>query len=1263
MSQQPFRPIKRLLIANRGEIATRILSTARELNIETYTLYTTNDSSHTLNSTHSIQLPSPSSYLDISTLSSIVQKHNIDAIHPGYGFLSESAEFTERMWREANAVVVGPGFRILERTGDKLMARNLAQECHVPILPALQVPTDDVTQLQEFASKVGYPIIIKAVDGGGGRGIRIVTQEDELQGMLKAALRESPSKKVFAEKAAVDGYRHVEVQIIGDGQGGVRHLWERECSIQRRFQKVVEFAPCSITDRLAVEKVIESALRMARKVNYYSLGTFEFLVRQSPPEFYFLEINPRLQVEHSITECLASGIDLVKVQLLLAQGCSLLSLLPQSLPSSPLAPPHIHSLQLRITAESPSQNFSLSPGKVSSFYFPSGNGIRVDTHLHPSIPAIIGTDFDSLLAKLIITAPTWQDVVARAKRALEDTVIIGIESNLDLLRAIIDNDAFEKQECDTRWLEKNLPVLLRPAKKISEGLKNSAVPVLTSSIPPLPSSSSVVFRPRDAWNIELTPDESFNSNAKPGDSTPIPYHMQITRILTNNFPSSLKANIIFASPSTTTKPTPYTLSLTSSSSTPSSQQSSHRLGNPQNSNHITTPFPGKLIEICVEKGDQIVAGHTICVIRQMKMEVEVRSQKDGVVKWVFGDGEEDRWEEKEEGENVGVGILDAATIPLVYLTSIYSLFNIGNLQKGQSVLIHSATGGVGLSCIQLCQYIGAEIFVTVGTEEKRQLLSEKYGIPHDHMFSSRNTKFASEIMEVTDGKGIDVIINSLTGELLDASWRICADGGSMIEIGKKDMVARSYLSMEPFDRNCSFKAVDFSYTKHITDKLIAKLLTRIFDLLEAGHIGPVHPITTFPFDDIAASFAFMRSGRHIGKIVITREENASIELPVRPPTKKLRLRHDVSYLIVGGLKGLCGSLAVHMARNGAKHIISMLRSGCSDQKSQGTVLNCKALGCEIQEAKGDVSSIDDVKNAFKAANKPIGGVIQGAMVLRDKPFEIMTIEDYHTTVSSKVQGTWNLHNVALEQETPLDFFTMLSSISGVIGQKGQANYSAGNVFMDAFASYRQSLNLPANAVDLGVIQDVGYVAEQGGMTSHFDDRQWTGINEQILRKILSYSIFQQVCPINKASSAQLITGIAVPLPDDSPLIRDARFGHLFANTDSSGSGKGSADDSSKELQVFLLLYRSGAEAVPMVAAAVEVVNMQFTKMLRLDEPMEVGKPLSVYGLDSLSAVEFRNWVRMELGAELTTLDITNASSLTSLCEKIVAKMPPLTKSG
>ena len=251
---------------HRGEIATRIISTARELDIETYCIYTSSDASHTFGSTQSVQLASPASFLDISELVSIVKKHKIDAIHPGYGFLSESSEFARRAWDEAGALVIGPGPDILSRTGDKLQARLLAEECQVPVLPALKIPTSDIEEVRKFATSVGYPIIIKAVDGGGGRGIRIITKDEDLSSLGKRALQESPSGKVFAEKAAVDGYRHVEVQIIGDGRGNVRHLWERECSIQRRFQKVVEFAPSSIRDRGLVGEVINAALRMAKKV-------------------------------------------------------------------------------------------------------------------------------------------------------------------------------------------------------------------------------------------------------------------------------------------------------------------------------------------------------------------------------------------------------------------------------------------------------------------------------------------------------------------------------------------------------------------------------------------------------------------------------------------------------------------------------------------------------------------------------------------------------------------------------------------------------------------------------------------------------------------------------------------------------------------------------------------------------------------------------------------------------------------------------------
>lgn len=269
----------------------------------------------------------------------------------------------------------------------------------------------------------------------------------------------------------------------------------------------------------------------------------------------------------------------------------------------------------------------------------------------------------------------------------------------------------------------------------------------------------------------------------------------------------------------------------------------------------------------------------------------------------------------------------------------------------------------------------------------------------------------------------------------------------------------------------------------------------------------------------------------------------------------------------------------------------------------------------------------------------------------------MTIDDYHSTISSKVDGTLHLHNVAKDPNIELDFFTLLSSISGVVGQKGQANYAAANVFMDAFANYRRSLGLRANSTNLGVIEDVGYVAEQGGMTQHFDDKQWTGINETVLRKILDFSILQQVDPLNVESGAQLITGIPVPQPEDSALARDARFSSLFIPQDLENARPGSGrSDGSKDIQAFSMLLKSGADNATLLPPTIDIVNKQFTKTLRLPEPMEPGKALTAYGLDSLAAVEFRNWVRLELKAELTTLEINNAPSLIALCEKILSKL-------
>jgi pyruvate carboxylase len=567
------------------------------------------------------------------------------------------------MLDEAGAHVIGPGPGILSRTGDKLQARLLAEECNVPVLPALQTPTSDTLVLQRFASQVGYPIVIKAVDGGGGRGIRIVRKEDDMASLAKRALQESPSGKAFAEKAAIDGYRHVEVQIIGDGNGNVRHLWERECSIQRRFQKVVEFAPSSVKDRKLVGEVIESALRMAKKVtsdilkkksvvnrdqvNYSSLGTFEFLVRPSPPEFYFLEVNPRLQVEHTISESVAMGIDLVKMQLLLAQGAPLSSLSLSTLSLNPNTPPPIHSIQLRVTAEDVSNDWTLSVGKIVSFRFPSGNGIRVDTHLIPSQTAVVGTDFDSLVAKIIVTAPSWEDAVQKAKRALTDTHIEGIKTSLDVLRGIVASEAFAKQQCDTQWLESTLSFVHESGKRIS-ARSSIGSPALISSnnSNAVAAASNVLFRKGDAWSISLTPELATGAE----DSKSAPSHLQLTRVLRNEFPSSLSASILYTTP--TSKPTPFTLTLSSTTASFGSiaNAATHRKGDPGNQNHIVLPFAGKLMELLVEEGDEVAKGETVAVVRQMKMELEIRASKGGRVVWVY---------EGEEGDEVGEGVLVA----------------------------------------------------------------------------------------------------------------------------------------------------------------------------------------------------------------------------------------------------------------------------------------------------------------------------------------------------------------------------------------------------------------------------------------------------------------------------------------------------------------------------------------------------------------------------------------------------------------------------
>ncbi|KAI0467452.1 PKSKA1 [Xylaria cf. heliscus] len=602
---------------------------------------------------------------------------------------------------------------------------------------------------------------------------------------------------------------------------------------------------------------------------------------------------------------------------------------------------------------------------------------------------------------------------------------------------------------------------------------------------------------------------------------------------------------------------------------------------------------------------------------------------------------------------------EAATLCAVFLTSIYSLFDLASIRPGKRVLIHSAAGGVGIAAIQLAQYAGADIFVTVGTPEKRQYLQETFGIREDRIFNSRNVDFATQIMASTEGQGVDIVLNSLTGDMLDESFRILSDGGIFLEIGKKDILDRNSLAMEPFDRNISFRSVDMSHER-ASDDLVSRLMAKLFELIDGGHVKPISPIHQFSFDDAPSAIRLLRAGKHIGKIVLSNGVNPRVTVPVRRAPKTLPLRDDACYLIVGGLKGLCGSLAIYLAKSGAKQLAVISRSGHDDEKSRGIIKQINALGAHIDLLTADITSAEDVEAAFRKTSVAIAGIIQGAMVLRDRPFDSMTAQEYNEAVAPKIQGTWNLHNAAIKLNLRLQFFTMLSSISGVAGTRGQANYSAANVFMDSFASYRRQQGLPACSVDLGVIEDSGFIANNDGFKEkHFDSRVYFGINDRLLRKIVYLSILQQTEPNapSSAAASQMITGIIVPQPDDSIIARDARFSALFTHGDGtlSGAREGSGSGNS-EVQALLLLLRSkSSDHAAQLAATISVVNNCFMRMLRLSEPMDPERPLAVYGIDSLSAVEVRNWVRTELSVLVTTLDIMNAASLRAFCEKIISK--------
>ncbi len=442
---------RKILIANRGEIALRIIWACRELGIKTVAVHSTadTDSLHVRFADEEVCIGGPrneDSYLNITAVISAAEITDAEAIHPGYGFLAESAQFAD-VCRECGLVFIGPSPEIIRRMGDKAEARRTMIEAGVPTVPGSDGVVESVEHAAELAESIGYPLLIKASAGGGGRGMRSVMEPEELAGQFDAARNEAAAAfgtpDVYLEKLVVEP-RHIEFQVLGDTHGNLLHLFERECSIQRRHQKVLEECPSIALDEDLRSRMAAQAIKAARAADYYNAGTVEFLLDESG-EFYFIEMNTRIQVEHPVTE-MVTGIDLIKEQIRIAAG-EPLSFTQKDVKRNG------HAIECRINAED-SETFRPSPGKITTFHPPGGPGIRLDTACHAE--AVISPYYDSMIAKLVARGNTRGEAILRMRRALESFVIEGIKTNLDLQQRIVSEEDFVRGRFSTAFMDRFL---------------------------------------------------------------------------------------------------------------------------------------------------------------------------------------------------------------------------------------------------------------------------------------------------------------------------------------------------------------------------------------------------------------------------------------------------------------------------------------------------------------------------------------------------------------------------------------------------------------------------------------------------------------------------------------------------------------------------------------------------------------------------------------------------------------------------------------
>jgi NADPH:quinone reductase-like Zn-dependent oxidoreductase/SAM-dependent methyltransferase/acyl carrier protein len=582
---------------------------------------------------------------------------------------------------------------------------------------------------------------------------------------------------------------------------------------------------------------------------------------------------------------------------------------------------------------------------------------------------------------------------------------------------------------------------------------------------------------------------------------------------------------------------------------------------------------------------------------------------------------------------------EAATLPIAYLTSHYALNYLGRMRAGERVLVHSATGGVGLAAIQLARRAGAQVFGTAGSPEKRDFL-RTLGI--EHVMDSRSVEFADEVLAATDGRGVDLVLNSLPGDAIRKGLSALGDYGRFLEIGKRDIYGNGRLGLRPFRKNLAFMAVDLDALMRQRPELLAELFRELMRWFNDGTLSPL-PYRAFPISNVSGAFRYMAQAKHIGKVVVSLQE---AEVAVAPPqVGEVRLRGDATYLMSGGLGGFGLTVARWLVDRGARHLVLLGRSGASTAGAQEAVEAMRNDGVQVVVAAADVTDREQVAAVLADIERtmpPLRGVLHAAMVLKDRLLADLNHERMHEVWSPKVNGAWNLHTLTLGSE--LDFFVMFSSLSSVFGIGGQANYASANAFMDSLAYYRRARGLPAVTVSWGYLGQVGWVARHQEIAERLEAQGVRSFAPAQALNLLGRFLQTDVTHVGVMNIdwRRWGAGGGSISPRFAELVRAGTAGDEASQVRSGSAARkallAAAPDERRELMRTLL-----REQVARVLGAAP-------------DKLDVERPLTDLGLDSLMAVELRNWIESDLRLSLPTVELMKGPSVSRLADVLLDQL-------